>query len=322
MVCNNMEMSKEEIRQECSRLFRCKTLQDSYDLINIYLEYLFQVINQHEEEVFSSADKDAKMVNQMMFTKVAHIKRIVEGINFQAKDGKKLGTIIDPTIVASLIRNVYETVSMFHLIYRRSNNKEEKTILYNLWVHAGLKYRQRFEVVITTTENREKLENEQKQIEQLEEEIKNTNVFQNLTERDKKKILTKLEKKDFKIWFNNNKVELIDWQGITHIMGLKNDLLDNIYTYFSLYSHPSNVAVFQFSEMFEVGEEAFIKITNNNLNYLFILLSIYVADYINLFPSVIEIFNNLSIRDQVIINFHNITMRKDEYSINDAWKKL
>ena len=315
-------MSKEEIRQECSRLFRCKTLQDSYDLINIYLEYLFQVINQHEEEVFSSADKDAKMVNQMMFTKVAHIKRIVEGINFQAKDGKKLGTIIDPTIVASLIRNVYETVSMFHLIYRRSNNKEEKTILYNLWVHAGLKYRQRFEVVITTTENREKLENEQKQIEQLEEEIKNTNVFQNLTERDKKKILTKLEKKDFKIWFNNNKVELIDWQGITHIMGLKNDLLDNIYTYFSLYSHPSNVAVFQFSEMFEVGEEAFIKITNNNLNYLFILLSIYVADYINLFPSVIEIFNNLSIRDQVIINFHNITMRKDEYSINDAWKKL
>jgi len=317
-----MEMSKEEIRQECSRLFRCKTLQDSYDLINIYLEYLFQVINQHEEEVFSSADKDAKMVNQMMFTKVAHIKRIVEGINFQAKDGKKLGTIIDPTIVASLIRNVYETVSMFHLIYRRSNNKEEKTILYNLWVHAGLKYRQRFEVVITTTENREKLENEQKQIEQLEEEIKNTNVFQNLTERDKKKILTKLEKKDFKIWFNNNKVELIDWQGITHIMGLKNDLLDNIYTYFSLYSHPSNVAVFQFSEMFEVGEEAFIKITNNNLNYLFILLSIYVADYINLFPSVIEIFNNLSIRDQVIINFHNITMRKDEYSINDAWKKL
>jgi hypothetical protein len=317
-----MEMSKEEIRQECSRLFRCKTLQDSYDLINIYLEYLFQVINQHEEEVFSSADKDAKMVNQMMFTKVAHIKRIVEGINFQAKDGKKLGTIIDPTIVASLIRNVYETVSMFHLIYRRSNNKEEKTILYNLWVHAGLKYRQRFEVVITTTENREKLENEQKQIEQLEEEIKNTNVFQNLTERDKKKILTKLEKKDFKIWLNNNKVELIDWQGITHIMGLKNDLLDNIYTYFSLYSHPSNVAVFQFSEMFEVGEEAFIKITNNNLNYLFILLSIYVADYINLFPSVIEIFNNLSIRDQVIINFHNITMRKDEYSINDAWKKL
>jgi len=42
--------------KECSRLFKCKTLQDSYDLINTYLDFLIQVINNHHsDEVFSYA---------------------------------------------------------------------------------------------------------------------------------------------------------------------------------------------------------------------------------------------------------------------------
>lgn len=316
-------MNKLEIRKECERLFKLRTIQDSYDLINIYLNYLIQVINNHhEDKVNSYADRDAKMVNQMMFTKVAHIKRIIEGINFQSKDGIQLNTIIDPTIVASLIRNVYETVGMFHLIYRRTKNEDEKTIIYDLWVHAGLMFRQRFENVITTAENREKFENEQKQLEQLKNEIQETGLFKELTKKNQNKILTKLKEKDYKIWFNDKEVEFLSWQGITGIMGLKNDLLDNIYTYFSLYSHPSNVAVFQFSDMFEKGDEPFKQITNHNLTNLFVLLSIYVADYIKLFPTVNETYDKLSLRDQVVINFHNMTMRGDEYSINEIWKEL
>ena len=316
-------MDKIENRKECERLFKLRTIQDSYDLINIYLNFLIQVINNHyEDKVFSYADRDAKMVNQMMFTKVAHIKRIIEGINFQSKDRVQLNTIIDPTIVASLIRNVYETVGMFHLIYRRTKNEDEKTIIYDLWVHAGLMFRQRFENVITTAENREKFENEQNQLEQLKNEIKETDLFKELTEKNQNKILTKLKEKDYKIWFNDKEVEFLSWQGITGVMGLKNDLLDNIYTYFSLYSHPSNVAVFQFSDMFEKGDEPFKQITNHNLTNLFVLLSIYVADYINLFPAVNETYDKLSLRDQVVINFHNMTMRGDEYSINEIWKEL
>ena len=79
-------MDKTEMRKEYSILFSCRTLQDSFDLLNIYLDFLFQVINNHHsEKVYSYANRDAKMVNQMMFTKVAHIKRIVEGINFMVR---------------------------------------------------------------------------------------------------------------------------------------------------------------------------------------------------------------------------------------------
>jgi len=54
--------------------------------------------------------------------------------------------------------------------------------------------------------------------------------------------------------------------------------------------------------MFNKGDEPFKRITNHNLTNLFVLLSIYVADYINLFPAVNETFNKLSIRDQVVIS--------------------
>lgn len=316
-------MNKIEIRKECERLFRLRTIQDSCDLINIYLNYLIQVINNHhDDKVFSYADRDATLINQMMFTKVAHIKRIIEGISFQSSYGVQLNTIIDPTVVASLIRNVYETVATFHLIYRRTKNKDKKTIIYDLWVHAGLMFRQKFENVITTAETREKFENELKLLEQLKSEIQETALFKELTEKNQNKILKKLKEKDYKIWFNDKEIEFLSWQDVTRVMGLKNDLLDNIYTYYSLYSHPSNVAVFQFSDMFEKGDEPFKQITNHNLTNLFVLLSIFVADYINLFPAVYETYGKLSIRDQIVINFHNMTIRGDEYSINENWKEL
>jgi hypothetical protein len=321
---NNREtMDKIEIRRECERLFRCATLQDSSDLLNVFLNFFIQVIDiHHYEKVNSDADRDAKMIHQMMFTKTAHIKRLIEGISVESESGLKLNSIIDPTVLAVLIRNVYETVGMFHLIYRRTKNDDEKTIIYDLWVHAGLKFRQRFENVITTDENREKFENEQNQIKELEDEIKNTKLFQELNEKNQNKILTKLKEKDFKIWFNNNNVEFLSWQEITKVMGLKNDLFDNIYTYFSLYSHPSNVAVFQFSDMFDKGDKVFQRLTNHNLTYLTVLLSIYTADFINLFPEVNVTYNKQSIGDQVVMNFHNMTMRGDDYSINEIWKEL
>lgn len=316
-------MDKYAIRKECERLMILESISDSQDLIDIYLNYLFKVINNHhDDEVSSYADKDAEMVNQMMFTKIAHIKRVIEGINYESDDGNSLKTIIDPTIVASLIRNVYETVCMFNLIYRNTNNEDEKTIIYDLWVHAGLMYRQRFEHVITTEENREKYENEKEQMSQLEEEIKQTKLFKDLSEKDQEKIEKKLKEKDYKIRFKNNEVEFLSWQDITEVMGLRTDTLESIYTYFSLYSHPSNVAVFQFADMFSKGDEPFKRITNSNLTNLFIFLSIYIADYIHLFPKISKTFNKLNIIDQVVINYHNIRMRGLDYSINDALKEL
>lgn len=314
-------MTKDELRKECSRLFFCKTIYDSYDLLDAYIECLFMiVINHHKESVNSEADADAKLIVQMMMTKALHLKSVVSGISYQAKNGTRLNKIIDPTIVASLIRNIYETTAMFNLIYKNTKSKEQKTILYLLWVHSGLKYRQRFESDISTEENREKLEQEREEIDKIVTAIEANELYQGLDEKNQGKIKIKLKDKDYLMRFEGNEVIFLHWHELIKTMGIKEGLFENIYTYFSLYSHPSNVAVFQFNDMFNKTDEAFLELTNFNMRIVFMMLSIFIADYISLFPIVLKTFNSLEIRDQIVINFHNTVARSQEYSINDSWK--
>ena len=62
--------------------------------------------------------------------------------------------------------------------------------------------------------------------------------------------------------------------------------------------------------------------TTFNMHYFFMLASIFIADYLNLFPSNLDLFNNQPILNQIIINFHNTFARGNEFSINDSWKHL
>lgn len=315
-------MTQEELRKEFIRLTNLNSIQDSKDLIEIYLNYFFEVSKNHHKEAKTYANIEAEMINQMIFTKIAHLKELINGIQFLSKDGIRLKKIIDPTIVATHIRNLYETVGMFNLIFIKTNSGDEKTILYNLWVHAGLKFRQRFEKESTRNKTKEKLENERQQIEALKKEIESTKLYNSLDEKNQNKIQTKLKEKDYKIKFVDNNVVFLSWQELASTMGVNEGLMDNIYTYFSLYSHPSNVSVFQFSNMFKKGEEAFIEMTNFNLINFFFLLSIFIADYIKLFPKVLATFENLSQIEQIVINSLNTMIRSRDYSINDEWKAL
>ncbi len=314
-------MTKTQLREECSRLFKCEIIEDSNDLLDIYGEFLFKAIqNHHKETVYSHAEAEAKIVLQMMFTKVLHLKNVISGISFNSKDGSVLHTIIDPTIVAILIRNIYETAGMFNLIYRDPRSKEERDLLYSLWVHSGLKYRQRFENVITTPGSKKKQQQEKEQIENIVTQIESSKLFQSLDKKNQEKIRTKLKEKDYLMRFVDKEVKFLHWHDMERVMGFKAGMLDNIYTYFSFYSHPSNVAVFQFGDMFKLGEQTFVQLVNFNLQIAFFIISAFIADYITLFPTVIRTFESLHLKDQIVINFHNRVGRGQDYSINDSWK--
>lgn len=340
-------MTKEELIVEYLKLYRCDTINDSYDLIDIYSDFFLKVIVKYQMvHTGSNSLEDAKILFQMMYTKILHIKQVVEGISHTTKDKNlSLKGIIDPTVVGCLIRNVYETVSTFNLIYINESD-EEKKVLYNLWCISGLKNRQKFESYtkalerdeilesdeseeskilkeqqrIQTLQNKKKFEFERKQILKYLEEIKQTDLYKNLSTEGITEIEKAIKKKDYKVKFQDNKVTLLIWQDLRKQMQIKDGLMDDIYTYFSLYSHPSNVSVFQFSELFK--EKYFFQMTNFQLKNLFMLLSTFIADYIKLFPPVLNVFNELSILDQIVIDAQNIFARGYEFSINDSYKKL
>ena len=245
-------MEIEKLRLQCKRFFWCDSIPVCQELLDVYANFFFEAIVKHNyDKVDSKADADAKMVLQMMMTKALHLKNVLNGVDFKSKNGKTLNNIIDPTIVASLTRNIYETTGMFNLIYQEPKTKDEKQIKYLLWVHAGLSYRSRFEGVATLQENKDKMENELQQMESIRKEIKQNPLFQTMDEKNKGYIRKMIKKKNYLIKFNGSEVSILSWRELVKTMDIKGDKLNQIYTYFSLYAHPSNVAVFQFASMFK-----------------------------------------------------------------------
>ena len=106
------------------------------------------------------------------------------------------------------------------------------------------------------------------------------------------------------------------------LMGLRQPKFDNIYTLFCFYSHPTYVSVFQFENMFDKDDEEFKHMTVANLRYCIYFMSVFVADYIYLFPPAKETFEKLSIEKQILLNCHNKLFRGDEFSINNTFENL
>jgi hypothetical protein len=317
-------MTKEELRAEFTRLRIMDSEKDINDFLDILLEYLLKSIQNHKSDKTTPLHlHEAMLINQMLFAKVAHLKQLVSGIEFVAKDGSRLNKIVDPTVVASLVRTIFETVGVFNLIYISTNSDEERLIIYNLWVIAGLNYRQRFVQQTTSAENIQKAKEELAQIGILRTQIENTPLFKGLSQRDKNKIYDKISRKEYNIIFENGSVKgIAGFQEFIANAGVKPKLMDNMYTHFSLNSHPSNVAVFQFGDMFNNKNPQFFELASFNVKNAICLITIFIADYIRLFPEVINTYNNSPIIDQIMINFFNAFMRGHEYDINKAYDLL
>lgn len=316
-------MNLQERRTEFFRLMTCPKMEDCRDTLNIFADYFFEVLKEHQQdEVQIVIDHDAKIISQMIFTKILHINQLLDGIEFTGKDGTVLNNIIDPTVVASVIRNVYETVCMFNLIFRHTKSADEKLILSNLWVVASLKYRQRFRKPDMSEENLQKADRELVQISNLIAEIKATTLYNTLDEANRSIIDDRIKRKDYRIKFENNQVVCLDWQSLSNTLGAKESLSADIYTYFSFYSHPSHIAVAQFSEMFSREERHFIGFTIRDLKHLFMLTSAFIADYIHVFPNVLNTFESQPIINQLIINGQNTLLRGQDYSINEVADEL
>lgn len=304
---------------EIKRLMVCKTIEDVQDSLEVFAEILFSIIESHSKlHVTKEKLHEAKIILQMIFTKSLHLKNTLYGISYE-QENIFLRNIIDPGIIAILIRNIYETIALFHLIFIHHKG-DEQDLVYNMWCLSGLKYRRRFDDSFTITDAEDKLKEEIRQMNQIEEEIINSKLYESLDPKSQNIINESIKKKHYLIQIKDSKVNKLYWNNLIEIMNLKEDLFRDLYTYFSLYTHPSNVSVFQFQEMFKPNEEGYKTMTVFNMKVVLALLGVFVADYIKLFPSQLEVFKKLDPKKQAIIEFHNRIARGEAYSIDSEWE--
>jgi hypothetical protein len=310
------------LQENSKRLCVCETIEDSQSCLDLFSGFMWKVIETDaQKSVLTKIEHEAKLMLQMMFTKVLHLNGILNGVSYSSNSGSYLNNIIDPGVVAVMSRNIFETGGLFNLIYRQPKTDNERDIIYNLWRHAGLRTRQRFKESFEATERRSVLDEEKQDMKLITESINSNSYFLSLDKHNKKKILDRLDKGEFLIQFIDKKVKCYKWHELVDVMNLKKDLFDNLYTYFSLYSHPSNVSVFQFDDLFKDADDNYLMMTNFNIKTILSFIGVFIADYINFFSEVTKVFNNLSLEEQLIIDFHNMLGRNESYSIMKAIEK-
>jgi hypothetical protein len=309
-------------KDEFERFFNLNTISDCADLLEIYAIFFIKVIKNHKKDHEAIIEEsDAKLILQMITTRCLNLKNNLNGLNFVTENEIYLEGTIDPTIISLLIRNIYEMIGMFNLIFINPNSKDERRILYLLWVHAGLSYRQKFSSLVTVEENKKKLQDEVKEINDIKNEIEQNNKFKQLDAKNQGKIITKLKEKDYLIEFIGNDVNFLSWKDLVNTLHISKTVKEQIYTYLSLYTHPSNVSVFQFDKMFRGNNES-REVIFFNIQLASCLLSVFIADYIKMHPKVLETFEKLPLKNQIIINFYNTLARGRNFDINDSLEKL
>ncbi|MEQ8519999.1 MAG: hypothetical protein RLN79_03680 [Cytophagales bacterium] len=150
----------------------------------------------------------------------------------------------------------------------------------------------------------------------------NSDYFKNLSEREQNKINNAIRKKEFKLILHDESVEFLHWNEVYLKLNFRENIFNEIYNYLSLHAHPSNVAVFQFDGIFDTEHKHYLRLAYTNLRYAFMMSSVFITEYLNLFPELMKYFNQISIPDQILLNFHNTVARGEKYSINDTWKIL
>jgi hypothetical protein len=305
-------------QQEVGRLLKTDDLNALQDMLTILSESLFTIFMEHGKTKSSDQSvNEGKLIAQMVFTKLLNLKKLLTGVDFKSRNGTILPNTVDPTVIAPLVRNLYETVAMFHLVYLSGHSMDEKTVIYKLWVIAGLKYRQRLATKLSSPENQQKQADELKTINNLIAEIHQSALYKNLPLKEQEKLDQMIKKKDYKLSISDNVVAFHSWEDLIGIMNLKPSVAKEMYTYLSLYGHPSNVSVFQFRDLFRSKEHS-IKLSMFNVSYAVMLTSIFIGDYLKVFPECQSIFDTFPIQEQVAINMYHLIMKADSVPINNA----
>ena len=123
-------MDLDKLRSEVLRLNDANDIPTIQEYLEFFIQCFYDLVkNHHEDKVFSTDKADAKLVLQMMSMKLLHLNKLLKEEPFlNSKGATLLPPIIDPTIVSTLVRNFYEAVCMFNIVYDVPDTEDKKKI--------------------------------------------------------------------------------------------------------------------------------------------------------------------------------------------------
>lgn len=296
------------------KMVMLEDLSTANEYLDLFMSFFIEVIrNHHYDSVKSHREADAHILFQMFFSKTMHFQHMLQGASFQTSN-VAINRIIDPTLLFTLVRNQYECLCLFELINIIPNSESKKDFLSLIHQVSGLKYRQRFADNTTLEESIQKVELEKKEIEEDTERILSSSVYHHLDAKSQNLVRMSLKSKDYQLYFKSeNEIQKLGWRNFADKFGMKNGGIDNLYTYFCLHAHPSYPSIMQFRDAFAKSKPEFINMAIFASQTFLIFLSVFLVDYMRLFPSIVEEFKKLDADTQKLLIAYNDFFREDKY---------
>lgn len=309
----------EEDKQILKKHLNPKSLEDHIKVSKLLSGIIIELIKKHHfDEIYIEEVHDAKMILQIIHSKLSHILSACNGVTL-IENGIK--PVIDPSVHVIIGRNIFETVVFFNLLYIFYPTKEEKELVYKLWKLSSFKFRSRFAQFAKSEEAKQVIEEESKAIKDLELEIRSSQIYLNSSPQSIRQIEQAIKKKNFWIYIDNGEINTsYGPQYLCDKMTKDQPVLKEQYTRYSLFTHPSKETVNFFGNIYQNEDSKYF--AGANLRVTNCLISMFISDYIYLFPACKKTFDEMSKLSQIVCNFYNKQIREEATCINETWKVI
>lgn len=316
------EFDKEHYRRLIWALTVSKNFRNEITAYKRILDSSMKILFDHKKNsILSEKENDGHLMVQIFLLKSMSLIKLTTGIRYRNDlNGTNLNDIYDPFGMGNLVRSQYEAFCNFNNIYIQSKNQDEIDLKYYLWVLGGLKSRQRFPAISQKAIEQRKKEAEI--IEQYLDLLKKNTCFNELHDRARSNIEGCIGRREWQIKVTGDNAYKIAWHEMFSNAGVKH--YDEQYNYLSSLSHPSNLSVIQFKQMFEGStpdERADYQSMRVMLNTSKTIMSFLLREYITYFK-LHSLFDELPLIDQMLVNANNKTFRGEEYVLNNTLELL
>lgn len=294
--------------EQIKDIIRLRNITSCKQYMRLMLDFYFDAI-EASRECDSRMLSDANIWLQTIFTKGCAFLSLLDGINYE-KPGVRLNTVLDPSLLFTIARRIYESVVDFNILYIHPQTEPQKEILYNLFMSAGLSERLKNWDENMRSKYPERAQQEEKDIQDCKNAIETNVLWDSLSAHTKMVINNAINARKFRYQFNNqNELVPVKWEMAYELLRVKKDLYEPIYSFFSLHSHPSYLALIQFREAFAPDVRQDLQMAIHSTQCILSFMSIFIVDYMTLFPKVKEMFNGLELPMQFAIGMYEDAMR-------------
>lgn len=287
------------------RMLRPQSIVGRVEYLDFMTDFYFKVMVFLGRVVFKDPFR-AEMTSslQMLFTKGKAMRQLVDGYNH--KQGIiNLDSKADHTILFTLVRAAYEQLCAFELVYAIPDTEEKRKVMESIYVATAEVSRLKMFTEESLERNREKVEDSTQIIEACKAEIHSTQLYQALSDKDKKELdKVVFTKGEYQIVFpqEGGVKTHVGWDDVRNYCRLNTDSLHGVYKYACNMAHPSYLALIQFHEAYKEG--VIDELNSTAVLQMTSIMSVYIMDFLVEFPEARPAYDSLDDEAKFVVRMY------------------